>query len=331
MTTKRFTLIVVSFVLLATSIVGCGIVPTPAPTATPVPTNTPEPTSTPTPTATPFGKNVVSLLLSNGFKVSEYGCEPPPCTGWETGFPGVIVQVLEKEVRFVFDRDYPGANVLKEAALMDGLLIPLYGQEVDSWIANNLKASQTTPEGITGTVNGFDVKIVFETNRSTCFTLDQYCKPYNWSIYRVTISPTGLATETPVPTPTTNPSSSVLLENGFVRNKNNGAEYYCNIPCEYYEHLIPDRADTVTLYNDGSFEMRSSVEKESDVPRALQYMATIATAIYGDEFGQWVSQQSEFPAHTTISGRKVDLTEQIQQEAPQTWFITLSIGPKTGN
>jgi hypothetical protein len=330
MTKNRFALLVLSVILL-TALVGCGTpvpasTPTPIPTNTTIPTNTP--TTTPTMTATPWGADVVQLILAIGFHEDEtYGCEPAPCRSYVNDTNTITVVTFDNGVDFAFDVD---KNISFTAAEMDRILVPIYGSEVDSWVADHLKAAQSAPQvesgnklnGVTGEVNGFSVTVAYSYDSIA------------GAIYFIRVRPAGLPTETPVPTPTTNPLSSVLLENGFVRNKNNGAEYYCNIPCEYYEHLIPDRADTVTLYNDGSFEMSSVAFTKSVVPEVNQLMSTVVSAIYGPEFGQWVSQQSNLPdqgaVHTTISGRKVDLTQYTQQD-PQAWTIKLSIGPKTGN
>jgi hypothetical protein len=330
MTKNSFVLIGLSFVLLV-SMAGCGTFqPVPTPTLTPTitatasPTNTLEPTSTPTPTATPFGDNIVSLLSSMGFKASEDKCDPQPCSSWENNelpVPGLFVLISKNQVQFAYDFDYPGDDVLAEAAELDELIINLYGQNVDNWIADQLK--KPLPGTALETIDGFDVKATIETNQSTCFNWDATCKPFTWHIYRITISPTGLPTETPTPvppTPTTNPLSSVLLANGFVRNTD--IEGGCN--CEGYQHAN----DTITgdrayLFPDGTFSMNSEVGKTSDIQKVEMLMAKLATGLYSPEIGDWITKQEDFPAQTTIGGHKVFLQE--QHDDPLNWYITLII------
>jgi hypothetical protein len=127
MKTNRFTLIVLSFVLLV-SVVGCGTFQA-QPTNTPVPTNTPEPTNTPKPTATPSWQDFEpgsSWYLNTPDDWRSANCLAftlGPCQSWT--YQGSVVMVVYEDT-IAFDVDYDGANpdslmTIEQAAKLFGV------------------------------------------------------------------------------------------------------------------------------------------------------------------------------------------------------------------
>jgi hypothetical protein len=171
---NRFTLLVLSFVLLA-SMVGCGssqVQPTntPVPTSTSVPTattiptntilptNTAIPTATVIPTATPVPPtptfspaDPVQTLEANGFVLQDTTCDSTCAYYWnEQHF--IMAEVFSSgRVDF---RIYVDPNIDLDPLVVT-VLGTLYGQDVTNWVVKNYTATQ---DGLKTTVlDGYSV------------------------------------------------------------------------------------------------------------------------------------------------------------------------------
>jgi hypothetical protein len=120
-----------------------------------------------------------------------------------------------------------------------------------------------------------------------------------------TITPTPTATPTPSPAPLPTDvlgwkdrAAAILTANGFVHSPDQ--ESACPSPCSVYANT--PYGEMAAVFDDGSFVYGTSASQPTSS------MGSVVSAILGEEFGQWMDQQTELPAFGKIKGYTVSLS-----------------------
>jgi hypothetical protein len=116
-----------------------------------------------------------------------------------------------------------------------------------------------------------------------------------------TLAPT--TTATPIPSPTEalgwkDRTDGILTANGFVHSPDQ--ESACPSPCRVYSNTA--LGELAAVFDDGSFIYGTSATTPTSS------MDSIVSAILGDDYGNWMAQQTELPAFGKIDGNTVSLS-----------------------
>jgi hypothetical protein len=94
-----------------------------------------------------LGDQVVAQALLNGFSFSPNKPTLGPGKEYWNNQYGILIQEMDSgEVVFVFPID---ENHQAVGQLLDNLLVNVYGDSIDSWVADNMIAAMKTPQSDT--------------------------------------------------------------------------------------------------------------------------------------------------------------------------------------